>query len=46
MFDHYKKNHFDNEDMHKCKYGNHSHYYQEDAYHYDRINYSYQDYNS
>ena len=46
MFDHNRKNHFNNEDMRKYKYGNDFHYYQEDAYHYDRINYSYQDYNS
>ena len=44
MFDHYKKNHFYNENMHK--YGNHSHYYKEDAYDYDRKHYFCQDYTS
>ena len=45
MFDNYKKNHFYNESMHKYNYGNHSQDYKEDAIHYDRINYLYQDYN-
>ena len=44
MFDHYRKNHFYNENMQK--YGNHSQYYKEDAYHYDRKNYLCQDYTS
>ena len=46
MFDHYRKNHFYDEDMHKDNYGNHSQYYKEDAIHYDRRNYFCQDYNS
>ena len=44
MFDHYRKNHFYNENMQK--YGNHSQYYKEDAYHYDKKNYLCQDYTS
>ena len=46
MFDHYRKNHFYDEDMHKDEYGNHSHYYKEDAINYDRKNYFCQDYTS
>ena len=44
MFDHYRKNHFNNENMHKYK--NHSHYYKEDAINYDKKNYFCEDYNS
>ena len=44
MFDHYRKNHFYNENMHK--YGNHYDYYKEDAHHYDKKNYFCQDYTS
>ena len=43
MFDHCRKNHFYDDDMHKYNYENHSHYYKEDAIHYDRRNDSCQD---
>ena len=46
MFDHCRKNHFYDEDMHNYKYENHSHYYKEDAINYDRKNYFCEDYNS
>ena len=46
MSNHYRKNHFYNENMQKNNYEIHYHYCKEDAYHYDRRNYLYQDYTS
>ena len=44
MFDHYRIKH--DKDMHTYNYGNNSYYYKEDAIHYDRRNYFYQEYTS
>ena len=44
MFDHYRIKL--DKDMHTYNYGNNSYYYKEDAIHYDRRNYFYQEYTS